>query len=63
MSKEVLISLTIHQEPIHTPVEATDVILLRKDRLRQPVPYLRRANKEAPTSANSTSTFTLDLEH
>ena len=62
-SKEELRCLTIYQEPIHTPLEATDVILLWKDRLWQSIPHLRRADKEAPRTANSTTTLTLDLEY
>ena len=62
-SKEELRCLTIHQEPIHTSLEATNVILLWKDRLRQPIPHLRCADKEAPRTANSTTTLTLDSEY
>ena len=62
-SKEELRCLIIRQEPIHTPLEAIDVVLLRKDRLRQSIPHLRRADKEAPRTTNNTTTLILDLEH
>ena len=46
-SKEELRYLTINQKPIHASLEAIDVLLLRKDRLRPLIPHLRHADKEA----------------
>ena len=38
-SKEELRCLGVYQEPIHASLEATDAVLLRKDRLWQPIPH------------------------